>query len=331
MFCNNCGTQNPDGASFCNKCGNKLTPPVIASTSEQPNSTNQKNQIIAVVLAFFLGGLGALKFYLREKGANWYFYLSWTLIPIILGVIDAFRLGFMSKAKFDERYNLSSTPPSKKIGTGRLILNIFVILVWLSLMLSMMLANLSGSNTNLSQVEVSSTSTPLASTPTQKPSKTPTVFLSPTITSTATITSTPTDTPTPVPPYILTQESYSLTVTQQAKNYMATVESKRATATEIASYSTVSAKELISYPDNYKGKKLKISGKVFNIIDNYSFQIFIAGTYDAAYISVNDPLSGVYEDDYLIIYGTGAGKACGTNAFGAEVCKPLIINAFFIK
>lgn len=26
MYCTNCGTQNPDESSFCNKCGNKLAP-----------------------------------------------------------------------------------------------------------------------------------------------------------------------------------------------------------------------------------------------------------------------------------------------------------------
>jgi hypothetical protein len=36
MYCNNCGTQNPDSSTFCGKCGNRLAP---AQAQVQPCPT----------------------------------------------------------------------------------------------------------------------------------------------------------------------------------------------------------------------------------------------------------------------------------------------------
>lgn len=37
MFCPNCGTENPDGSTFCNACGNRLVD--ISVPSDQVIST----------------------------------------------------------------------------------------------------------------------------------------------------------------------------------------------------------------------------------------------------------------------------------------------------
>ena len=51
----------------------------------------RKNPTTAIVLALFLGGLGAHKFYLNQVGLGIvYLLFSWSGIPMILGFIEAF-------------------------------------------------------------------------------------------------------------------------------------------------------------------------------------------------------------------------------------------------
>lgn len=53
----------------------------------------RKNATTAVLLALFLGGIGAHKFYLGKTGLGIvYLLFSWTLIPGIIAVIEAFTL-----------------------------------------------------------------------------------------------------------------------------------------------------------------------------------------------------------------------------------------------
>lgn len=65
-----------------------------------------KTKGLALVLCFFLGGLGVHKFYLGRTGAGvMYLLFCWTLIPALLAWIDFFILAFMPKYKFDWEYN----------------------------------------------------------------------------------------------------------------------------------------------------------------------------------------------------------------------------------
>ena len=47
MYCDNCGTELADGASFCSNCGNKV-------------KRNHKNVYLALLLTFILTGLGSV-------------------------------------------------------------------------------------------------------------------------------------------------------------------------------------------------------------------------------------------------------------------------------
>ena len=48
MFCENCGTELADNATFCSNCGNRV------------GVNRKKNIYIALVLTFILTGLGSI-------------------------------------------------------------------------------------------------------------------------------------------------------------------------------------------------------------------------------------------------------------------------------
>lgn len=65
-----------------------------------------KDKNIAALLAFFLGSVGAHKFYLGQIG--WgivYFLFSWTLIPGIVAFIEFIMLALMDTDEFNRRFN----------------------------------------------------------------------------------------------------------------------------------------------------------------------------------------------------------------------------------
>lgn len=65
-----------------------------------------KNKFTAIVLAFFLGGLGIHKFYLGNSAQGiLYLIFCWTFIPALLAFFDFFGLLFMSESGFNMKYN----------------------------------------------------------------------------------------------------------------------------------------------------------------------------------------------------------------------------------
>ena len=65
-----------------------------------------KSRTVAVLLALFLGGIGAHKFYLGKVGTGLlYLLFCWTLIPAIFAFIEAITYLCMSNESFAERYS----------------------------------------------------------------------------------------------------------------------------------------------------------------------------------------------------------------------------------
>ncbi len=130
-----------------------------------------------------------------------------------------------------------------------------------------------------------------------------------------------------------TEKSGIATATQQAKNSSRTATARVVSAhkTEIASYSPISRRELVTYPDSHYGERVVIRGRIFNINGNTELQIWMDDSYDAIYIVMAEPFTGIYEGDYITVYGIVYGEDCGTNAYGAETCQPVLIAAFFTK
>ena len=64
-----------------------------------------KNKIVACLLAIFLGGLGAHKFYFGKWFQGFiYLIFSWTGIPAIVALIEGIYYFFMNDDDFQEKY-----------------------------------------------------------------------------------------------------------------------------------------------------------------------------------------------------------------------------------
>lgn len=64
-YCHNCGKPVNPGAAFCTGCGFATTAaPAPNYGGAQPVAKGQKSKLVAVLLAFFLGGFGIHDFYL---------------------------------------------------------------------------------------------------------------------------------------------------------------------------------------------------------------------------------------------------------------------------
>ena len=65
-----------------------------------------KSKVTAIILCFFLGGIGVHKFYLNQSGKGvLYLLFSWTFIPCFLSLIDLIVLLCMSEDEFNRKYN----------------------------------------------------------------------------------------------------------------------------------------------------------------------------------------------------------------------------------
>lgn len=66
----------------------------------------RKEKNTAVILSFFLGGLGVHRFYLGQTLLGFlYLIFCWTFIPLCIAIIDFLAFIFMSQNKFDLKYN----------------------------------------------------------------------------------------------------------------------------------------------------------------------------------------------------------------------------------
>ncbi len=150
----------------------------------------------------------------------------------------------------------------------------------------------------------------------------------PTSTATATITNTPTITRTKAP-----TKTATITFTPEDTKlpWQKTKDVQDKTATYIGSFDTVNWRDFITYPDQYQGKKITISCRVFNVVSTKELQCYVSGTYEAFYVKMKGSFTGIYKDTTLIIYGTGNGEECFDNTYGGHICQPLISKAFFVK
>jgi len=178
---------------------------------------------------------------------------------------------------------------------------------------------LSGCGPNASELQIM-----LAETITAMPSFTPypTYTAYPTQTPHIIIV-TPTNTPTPIPTLTPTNPPYSpqqmtATVVQATKQY-------------ISEFGTIAWKELKNYPDNHSGEKIKIKGKLFQVINSIDMMLWYPGTYDAFNVTFDEEYSGVYDDQTITIYGVVIGEYCYRTQSGGSNCVPQIKGLWFTR
>lgn len=121
-YCSNCGTKLKDGANFCPQCGAAVTFSSIGRNStlnqrsekivyvQAPQQDiyvhSRKSKGLAMTLCFFLGWMGAHEFYLRNYfSGSLYLIFSWTLIPLLLSIVDFIILFLTPKSAFHRRYD----------------------------------------------------------------------------------------------------------------------------------------------------------------------------------------------------------------------------------
>ena len=101
-YCSGCAKPVHKTAASCPYCGARL-----ASHGSSPlaGPAGEKNRMLAVILAIFLGGLGAHKFYLGQM--MWgivYLLFCWTFIPAIVGLVEGILYVGMSDEKFAAQF-----------------------------------------------------------------------------------------------------------------------------------------------------------------------------------------------------------------------------------
>ena len=135
VYCPQCGAPANDGAFKCEYCGATISQPAQQQPAyQQPvyqqnvnpfpdvqaqvgyiNSTTfseksgwpVKSKLVAILLAFFLGGLGIHQFYLGKSGKGvLYLLFCWTYIPGIIAFIDMIMLIVSNNETLENKYKV---------------------------------------------------------------------------------------------------------------------------------------------------------------------------------------------------------------------------------
>ena len=109
LTCQACQKQMHSSVAICPHCGFSR------------RSSRYKSKHLAAALAFFLGGFGVHRFYLRQWWGVFYLLLFWLAIPGIIAFVECFYFLFRNRKKWDDKYN-DGLPrgPNEKLG-GALI------------------------------------------------------------------------------------------------------------------------------------------------------------------------------------------------------------------
>jgi len=102
--CIECDTIIDAGAAICMSC--RANQPVsIMGSANDLVVHGRRSKTTAGLLAIFLGGVGAHKFYLGQMtNGILYVVFCWTLIPALLGLIDGFIILAMTPERFAQRF-----------------------------------------------------------------------------------------------------------------------------------------------------------------------------------------------------------------------------------
>ncbi len=102
-YCTECGSRINAKAEICVHCGVRQLSTVSQNT--MGIAPNGRSRVVAALLALFLGGIGAHRFYLGKIGTGiLYLVFCWTFIPSLIGLIEGLVLLGMSNEEFARQY-----------------------------------------------------------------------------------------------------------------------------------------------------------------------------------------------------------------------------------
>jgi len=106
VFCRGCGSAIHNQAVICPQCGVATggQTGVPSGKAGVNRAGGQKDKMVAVLLAFFLGGLGVHRFYLGDTGLGVLHLLTCGICGIG-ALVDFIVLLAMNQAAFDQKYN----------------------------------------------------------------------------------------------------------------------------------------------------------------------------------------------------------------------------------
>jgi len=98
-------TAVPNTGKHCSTCGSRLAPTAVVCPECGTKAITPVNKTALLLLTFFMGGLGAHKFYIGKylQGVL-YLLFCWTLIPSLIAVVDFVLYAVTDTEKLQEKY-----------------------------------------------------------------------------------------------------------------------------------------------------------------------------------------------------------------------------------
>jgi TM2 domain-containing membrane protein YozV len=153
MKCPFCKEEISNEAKKCRFCNEWL--------EKQPQVAKQpKSKLIAFLLAWFLGGFGAHKFYLGKSNQGvLYLLFCWTFIPSVIAFFEGIAYLASSDETFAKKYasteSVSVEGNTRKISTS----GAFILLIIVGIIASIIIVSINSSNTDNKKADMQNVAT----------------------------------------------------------------------------------------------------------------------------------------------------------------------------
>ncbi len=97
MYCQNCGKEISDQATFCPSCGHPVRPAAMTPGAAPEKKVSPRSRLATLLFCIFLGGIGVHRFYVGKTGTGiaMIFTLGglgiWVLVDLIMIIVGEFK------------------------------------------------------------------------------------------------------------------------------------------------------------------------------------------------------------------------------------------------